>query len=104
MCRYHYYSNLDTETEPISQVQGFKDAIHARLYLRVHADGAPPLTLGLAGPLVGGIQSHLAAQSSHTGADGSTCASSRLAATKVHSTPAGLKQQKALTIAAQLLL
>jgi hypothetical protein len=28
----------------------------------IHGDGAAPLALGFAGPLVGGVQTHLAAQ------------------------------------------
>lgn len=59
----------------------FKDAIHALLHLRIHADGGPPLALRLTRPFVGGVQRLLVA--------------------------AGVtepKQQKALTVAAQLLL
>jgi hypothetical protein len=49
----------------ISQTQRLEDDIHALLHPGIHTDRATPLALRLTGPLVGSIQPHLAAQTTH---------------------------------------
>src|SRR5690606_28406134 len=48
-----------------SESEVFPHGVDARLHCVVHDDGRTPLAAGLAGPLGGGVEAHLAAQASH---------------------------------------
>ncbi len=60
-----YPYNTRDSGQFLSQTQDLEDTVHALLHIGIHADRAPPLALGLTGPLVGGIQPHLATQATH---------------------------------------